>query len=34
MINGDAGQLALRFGANRIRVRNVNGWSNILIFHM
>jgi hypothetical protein len=34
MINGDASQLALLFGANRIRVRNVNGWSNIFIFNM
>jgi hypothetical protein len=34
MVNGDASQLGLLFGANRIRVRNVNGWSNIFVFHM
>jgi hypothetical protein len=34
MINGDASQLALRPGANRVRVKNVNGWSNILVFNM
>ena len=34
IIAGDALQLALRAGANRVRVRNVNGWSNILIFVM
>ncbi|MEN3334370.1 MAG: hypothetical protein V7641_3735 [Blastocatellia bacterium] len=34
MINGAASQLGLLFGANRIRVRNVNGWSNIFIFHL
>jgi hypothetical protein len=31
MINGDSSQLALQRGANRIRVKNANGWSNILI---
>ena len=30
-IKGDADQLALKPGANRIRVKNVNGWSNIII---
>ena len=34
IIAGDALQLALRSGANRVRVRNLNGWSNILIFNM
>jgi len=34
MITGNAGQLALRSGANRIRVKNINGWSNILLFNM
>jgi hypothetical protein len=32
IVKGDAGQLALQRGANRIRVKNVHGWSNILIF--
>jgi hypothetical protein len=31
-IKGNATQLALRLGANRIRVKNVSGWSNILVF--
>jgi hypothetical protein len=31
-IKGNAGQLALRSGPNRIRVKNVNGWSNVLVF--
>jgi hypothetical protein len=31
VINGDSSQLALQLGANRIRVKNANGWSNILI---
>jgi hypothetical protein len=30
-IKGDAGQLGLQPGANRIRVRNSRGWSNILV---
>jgi hypothetical protein len=34
IIMGDADQLALRSGANRIRVRNTNGWSNSLIFNL
>ncbi|HKP11845.1 MAG TPA: NF038122 family metalloprotease, partial [Blastocatellia bacterium] len=34
LISGDAGQLALRLGANRVRVRNVNGWSNSLILNL
>ena len=34
VITGDATQLALRPGANRVRVRNANGWSNILILNM
>jgi hypothetical protein len=34
VINGDAGQLNLQRGANRIRVKNANGWSNILILSM
>lgn len=32
IVKGDAGQLGLQPGANRIRVRNINGWSNILMF--
>jgi hypothetical protein len=32
MIKGDATRLGLQRGANRIRVKNANGWSNILIF--
>ncbi|HSB11922.1 MAG TPA: NF038122 family metalloprotease [Blastocatellia bacterium] len=31
VINGDASQLGLKAGANRIRVRNSQGWSNIQI---
>lgn len=31
MIKGDAGKLALQQGPNRIRVRNINGWSNIFL---
>ncbi|MFY9607708.1 MAG: NF038122 family metalloprotease [Blastocatellia bacterium] len=31
VINGNSNQLALQRGANRIRVKNANGWSNILI---
>jgi hypothetical protein len=31
VINGDSNQLALQRGANRIRLKNANGWSNILI---
>ncbi|HJQ22658.1 MAG TPA: NF038122 family metalloprotease [Blastocatellia bacterium] len=34
IISGDATQLALRPGANRVRVRNTNGWSNILILNL
>jgi hypothetical protein len=30
-VKGDRDQLALRQGANRIRVKNVNGWSNIFM---
>lgn len=33
IVNGNAGQLALRPGANRIRVKNSNGWSNIFILN-
>ena len=32
-IKGRAEQLALKPGANRIRVKNINGWSNIFIFN-
>jgi hypothetical protein len=31
VINGSSSQLALRQGKNRIRVKNANGWSNILV---
>lgn len=31
VINGDSSQLSLQRGANRIQVKNANGWSNILI---
>ncbi|PYT04742.1 MAG: hypothetical protein DMF60_14320 [Acidobacteria bacterium] len=31
MLKGDAGKLGLQQGPNRIRVKNINGWSNILI---
>jgi hypothetical protein len=31
VINGNSSQLALERGANRIRVKNANGWSNTLI---
>ncbi|MFY9555250.1 MAG: NF038122 family metalloprotease [Blastocatellia bacterium] len=31
IVKGDAGQLALKRGANRIRVKNARGWSNILV---
>ena len=31
MIKGDAGKLALQQGPNRIRVKNINGWSNIFV---
>lgn len=34
VINGDAGQLNLQRRANRIRVKNASGWSNILILSM
>lgn len=34
VINGNSSQLALERGPNRIRVKNANGWSNILIFSM
>jgi hypothetical protein len=32
-IKGPAEQLALQRGANRIRIKNVNGWSNIFILN-
>lgn len=32
-IKGRAEQLALKPGANRIRLKNINGWSNIFIFN-
>lgn len=32
IIKGDAAELALRPGANRVRVKNVRAWSNILVF--
>jgi hypothetical protein len=32
IVKGDVGQLGLQRGANRIRVKNTRGWSNILIF--
>ena len=32
IVKGDADQLVLQRGANRIRVKNTRGWSNILIF--
>ena len=32
IVKGDAGQLGLQRGANRIRVKNARGWSNIFIF--
>jgi hypothetical protein len=31
IVKGDAGQLGLQRGANRIRVKNAHGWSNILM---
>jgi len=34
IVSGDAGQLGLRPGANRIRMKNANGWSNILILNI
>jgi hypothetical protein len=34
IISGDANQLALHAGPNRIRVRNTNGWSNIFLLNM
>jgi hypothetical protein len=34
IVKGDAGQLSLQRGPNRIRVKNHHGWSNILIFNM
>ena len=33
-IKGDAGQLMLQRGANRIRVKNSNGWSNIFVLNI
>ena len=33
IVKGDAGQLSLQRGPNRIRVKNDHGWSNILIFN-
>lgn len=32
IVKGDGGQLGLLRGANRIRVKNIRGWSNILVF--
>jgi hypothetical protein len=32
IVKGGAGQLGLQSGANRIRVKNTRGWSNILVF--
>ncbi len=32
IVKGDDGQLGLLRGANRIRVKNIRGWSNILVF--
>jgi hypothetical protein len=34
MITGDAAHLALRGGANRIRVRDKNGWSNVFLLNL
>ncbi len=34
VVKGDASQLALRLGANRIRVKNIYGWSGILVFNL
>ena len=34
IVKGNAGQLGLRPGANRIRVKNSYGWSNILVLNM
>jgi len=31
-IKGDAGKLGLQQGPNRIRVKNIRGWSNIFVF--
>ena len=31
VISGNSNQLALERGPNRIRVKNANGWSNILL---
>ena len=33
IVKGDSGQLGLLRGANRIRVKNIRGWSNILVFN-
>jgi hypothetical protein len=33
-IKGDASQLMLQRGANRIRVKNANGWSNIFVLNI
>jgi hypothetical protein len=33
-IKGSANQLSLHPGANRIRVKNVNGWSNIVVLNI
>jgi hypothetical protein len=34
IIKGDAGTLALHQGPNRIRVKNINGWSNIFLLNI
>ena len=34
IVKGDGGQLGLRPGANRIRVKNSYGWSNILVLNI
>jgi hypothetical protein len=33
-IKGDASKLGLQQGPNRIRVKNINGWSNIFVFSL
>ena len=33
IIKGDAGTLALHQGPNRVRVKNINGWSNIFLLN-
>ena len=32
IVKGDAAELGLRHGANRVRVKNLGAWSNILVF--